>query len=150
MRHTDFIPVLDRFWSDFSQVKIRNTSRSLNRSLNATCNRHDSRMLDGRPRPRPPNYLAIACRHLAQALRISKRMAKNDPHLFGPHARAYFHETLDLEKSYREIDAALDKVYGPQPEGKPALSSTLWTDRYVIEPARRGLFHKWFKERYGS
>ena len=98
----------------------------------------------------PPNYLTIACRYLAQALRISKRMAKADPHLFGPHARAYFLETLDLEKSYREIDDPLDMVYGPQREGKPPLSSTLWTDRYVIEPARRGLFHKWFKERYGS
>lgn len=124
--------------------------RYLNRRLDHKCNRYDSRMLPGARRPRPVDPLRAACRALNLAVRLSKRMAKRDPHLFGPRAADYFRDTLRLEAQQRETEAALRKVYGPPKPGDPPFVSTLWTDRYFhTTPEAQRIFRKWFKEHYG-
>ncbi len=97
---------------------------------------------------RRPNYLALACSALSQFLRLQARQAKEDPHIFGPHAQKYFLDTLEMEREQREREAALRRVYGPPKPGGPAFVSTLWTDRYVPEPKQRKMFLKWFHEKY--
>jgi len=84
---------------------------------------------------RRPNYLAQACRALDQILRLRRRWAKEDPHLFGPDSDQYFLDTLEMERKEKETAAALQKVYGPPAPGEPVRVSTLWTDRYG--PARK-------------
>ena len=134
--------------------RCRNGTRSLNRSLNHgldhACCRFATTMLGGAPRPRQPNPLRVACTLLTQYLRIANRMAKEDPHIFGPHAHRYYLDTLDLEQREREVEAAIRKVYGPPPPGEPPRVSTLWTDRYFPPPEQRRLFLKWFHEQYPS
>jgi hypothetical protein len=134
--------------------RFRNGPHSLNRGLDRRLDRGLARyattMLDGAHRPRRPNELVLVCRLLTQYLREARRMARDEPHIFGPHARRYFLETLELEKYEQEVHAALDKVYGPPPPGTPPRVSTLWTDRYSPRPEQRRLFLKWFKERYPS
>jgi hypothetical protein len=105
-------------------------------------------MLGGARRTRQPNGLVIACRLLAQYRRLAKRAAKEDPHLFGPHARRYFLDTLELERREQEIQLALEKVYGPPLPGQPTPCSTLWTDRYCPSPKQRRSFLRWFREQY--
>jgi len=102
-------------------------------------------MLGGAHRP---NYLALACSALNQALRLQARMAKEDPHIFGPHSHQYFLDTLEMEREEKEIEAALRRVYGPPAPGQPERVSTLWTDRYYPKPEQRRLFLKWFHEKY--
>ena len=97
---------------------------------------------------RRPNYLALACSALNQLLRLQARMAKEDPHIFGPHAHQYFLDTLEMEREQQEAEAALRKVYGPPSPNQPKHVSTLWTDRYPPEPKQRRLFLKWFHEKY--
>jgi hypothetical protein len=100
---------------------------------------------------RRPNYLAIACRALTEYLRIAKRMAKRDPHLFGPRAREYYLDTLRLERQEQECQVALDEVYGPPSPDQPKLSSTVRTDRYYFsDPQQRLQFLKWFHKNYPS
>jgi hypothetical protein len=130
--------------------RSRNGIRKLDRRLDRHCNRYAGRMCSGARRPRRPDYLAIACRLLNQSLRIAKRMAKEDPHIFGPRSREYFRDTLKLERQEQEMEAAVRKVYGPPVPGQPEHVSTLWTDRYLPEPKQRRLFLKWFRENYPS
>jgi hypothetical protein len=92
----------------------------------------------------------MLCRTLNQYLRIANRMAKRDPHLFGPRARDFYLDTLQMERRERETEAALRKVYGPPAHGEPQRVSTLWTDRYPSEPKKRRMFFKWFHENYPS
>lgn len=127
--------------------RSRNGIRNLNWGLNRACSRFATTMLGG---ARRPNHLVLACRLLSLHLRLAKRMAKEDPHLFGPHARQYFLDTLQLEQEEREIEAAIRKVYGPLPPGESPPVSTLWTDRYHPQPEQRKLFLKWFHEKYPS
>ena len=124
----------------------------LNRSLNRRLNRHLGSLLTRRTsgrRYRRRNLLAEACRALELCIRQSKKMAKADPHLFGPHARAYYLDTLREDQQAQEIEAALEKVYGPDPDGAGQLRS-VWQERYNIPPEERRNFLKWFKQRYGS
>jgi hypothetical protein len=104
-------------------------------------------MLNG---ARRPNDLALACKALNQFLRIQARMAKADPHIFGPHSRRYFLDTLEMEREQNEREAALRSVYGPPKPGEPEFVSTLWTDRYNPPPTPEGrrIFLKWFHEKY--
>jgi hypothetical protein len=106
-------------------------------------------MLNG---ARRPDYIALALRAINQALRIRARMAKRDPHLFGPYARQYLLDTFQMERDEREREAALRKVYGPPKPGEPVWNSTLWSDRYNLpeDPKRRRMFIKWFHEKYPS
>lgn len=122
--------------------------------LTQPLNRPQSRQLttfitvrtDGRAY-RPPDYLAIACRGLTQALRISNRLAKADPHLFGPHASQYFRDTMRQAADEVAIAAALRKVYGPPKSDDPPPGPGVWTRRYYLDPQWPG-FRKWFRERY--
>jgi hypothetical protein len=103
---------------------------------------------DGR-RFRRINHLAEACRALALVLRQSKKMARADPHLFGPHARRYYLDTIQAAQQEVEAEAALRKVYGPPQPGDPPPAPGIWTRRYSLDPQRKG-FRKWFREQYGS
>ena len=106
--------------------------RNLNRKVNRKLDIHATRMLPGVHRPPPPNLLAEACRNLNEAIRIRKRMAKREPHLFGPKATAYFLETVEMAESEREFGRALQRIYGCEPG--PA---TVWRDRYPeFDPCR--------------
>ena len=72
------------------------------------------------PGARRPNYLVIACRALNQYLRWQRRMAKQDPHIFGPRSSNYFLDTLEEERRLRETEAAMRQVYGPPAPGQPS------------------------------
>jgi hypothetical protein len=104
------------------------------------------------PGARRPDYFAIACSAINQFLRAQARLAKQDPHIFGPHARHYLLDTLEMEKEEKEIEATLRRVYGPPKPGEPVHVSTLWTDRYYPPANREGrrIFFKWFHEKYPS
>jgi hypothetical protein len=106
-------------------------------------------MLNG---ARRPDYLALAFRAINQALRIQARLAKEDPHLCGPHARQYLLDTFRMEREEQEREAAIRKVYGPPKLGEPVWFSTLWSDRYNPPEDRKGrrMFFKWFHEKYPS
>src|SRR4051794_35681196 len=104
--------------------KSRNGTRRLNCSLGRRCWRYGTKMLHG---ARRPNYLALACRALNQFLRLQARLAKAEPHIFGPHSRRYFLDTLEMEREQKEREAALHTVYGPPKPGQPEFASTLWT-----------------------
>src|SRR4029450_11671168 len=106
-----------------------NVIRWLGRSLGRRCDRYSTTMLGG-ARRRHPNYLAMACSAINQVLRIHRRLAKQDPHIFGPRAHGYYLDTLAEERRLREAEAALCKVYGPPKPGELTLLSTFWTDRY--------------------
>ena len=99
---------------------------------------------------RRPNYFALACSALNQFLRIQARMAKAEPHIFGPHSHQYFLDTLEMEREEKEREAALRRAYGPPKPGEPKFVSTLWTDRCnpPEDPKRRRIFIKWFHEKY--
>jgi hypothetical protein len=63
-------------------------------------------MVTGIPRPRPPDYLAIACRCLKAVIKIDESL------------NPYIEEQIRLEQAQareQEIDALLARVYGPQP-----------------------------------
>ena len=103
---------------------------------------------DGRPFRRP-NYLAEACHALTLALRQTKKLTKADPHLFGPHARRYYLDTVQAAQQEVEVEAALRQVYGPPKPGDPPPAPGVWTQRYFLNPQWPG-FRKWFREQYGS
>ena len=128
-------------------MRSRNGSRKLNQSLNRRWGRYSTRMLGG---ARRPDYLGLVCRALTELLRLRRRMAKADPHLFGHHAHKYFLDTLKLEREELERGAALRRAYGPPKPGEPKFVSTLWTDRYYPEPGHRKMFLQWFHEKYPS
>jgi hypothetical protein len=96
------------------------------------------------------NYLSLACSAINRFLRIQKRLARQDPHIFGPHARQYLLDTLEMEREEKETEAALRSAYGPPKPGEPVRVSTLWTDRYYPPANRHGrrIFFKWFHEKY--
>jgi hypothetical protein len=103
-------------------TKSRNGLRKTGRSVNRRCTRYATRMLGGAARP---NFLAMACSAINKALRIHARLAKEDPHLFGPHSHRYFLDTLEMEREEKEREAALRSVYGPPKPGEPVHVSTL-------------------------
>jgi hypothetical protein len=136
-------------WSR-SRNGIRNLNRRLASGLNRGCNRWATTLQAGGHRPRQRDELRQICTLFTQYLRITKRMAKQDPHLFGPHAHRYFLDTLQRERQQEEVAAALRKVYGPPAPGEPARVSTLWTDRYFPKPKARRIFLKHFNVNYPS
>ena len=126
-------------------------SHALSRSLNRSSMRALTCSRSGVRRARQPGDLRVACRCLSQALRIHRRMAKRDPHLFGPHAGRYYLDTLRLAQEQQEIEAALCRVYGPPSPGESSSVSTVWTDRYVFRTPREHRLHlRRFKEHYGQ
>jgi hypothetical protein len=121
---------------------------SLNRPLVRPLARFLSRRLDGRP-TRRPNYLAKACALLGKYIRLRRKSARAGPHLFGPHAGAYYRDTLRLAGQQKVVAAALDKIYGPDPSGAPPPLS-VWQERYDLPPEQMKAHRKWFRENYGA
>ncbi len=125
-----------------------NSQLKLNRRLQHHLGSLLTRRTNGR-RFRRTDLLADVCRAVNLYLRQARKMAKADPHLFGPHARAYRLDVLRMEQESKIIDAALDKVYGPAPADEPR-SRSIWEEHYNIPPEQRKTFFKWFKEHYGA
>jgi len=126
-------------------------SHCLSRSLNRSCTRAITRQLSRDCGPRQRDELLSICRLLEGVLRIDQRMAKRDPHLFGPHARRYYLDTVRLAQEQQEIDAALCKVYGPPAPGEISSASQVWGDRYVFRtPEEKRIHLRWFKDQYGK
>lgn len=123
-------------------------NRRCNRSLNCPLATLLITRLDGHPYRRR-NDLAAACRALTMALRISKRLTKNDPHLFGPHAHQYYLDTVAQAQEAEIAEAALRKVYGPPQPGDPPPLPDVFTRRYFLDPQWKG-FRKWFADCYGA
>jgi len=123
--------------------------RVLNRGLNRRPDRHPTRMLGGVHRPRPRNELVEVCRILGRHIRFRKRVAREDPHLFGPESGRYFLETLAEERKAVEIEAALRRVYGPPSPGETSPVARVWQERYPeFKSARekRKWVKFWFKK----
>jgi hypothetical protein len=120
----------------------------LNRQINRKLGALVTSRTDGHPFRRT-DYFAVACRAMNLFLRQTKKMAKADPHLFGPHARRYFQDTVHAVQQQAETDAAIRKVYGPPKPDDPPLPPGVWTQRYFLDPEWKG-FRKWFRETYGS
>jgi hypothetical protein len=123
-------------------------NRRLNRPLARSLDRSLNRRLDGRP-CRPPNNLAQACSLIQKYIRLRRKSARDEPHLFGPHAGAYYRDTLKQEARQKEVEAALEKIYGPGPAGSTPPRS-VWTERYSIPPESMKIHRKWFRENYGA
>lgn len=123
-------------------------TRSLNCLLVRPPARSLDRRLDGRS-VRRPNYLAEACALLGKYIRLRRKSAQAEPHLFGPRAGAYYRDTLELADQQKVVAAALDKIYGPDPSGAPPPPS-VWVERYDIPPAGMKRHRKWFRENYGN
>jgi len=123
-------------------------NRRLNHPLDHSLDRLLDRRLDGRP-CRPPDDLAQACALLQKYLRLRRKAAQAEPHLFGPHAGAYYRDTLKMADAQKEIHAALDKVYGPEPPGSVP-SPSVWSQRYAIPPESKKIHRRWFHENYGK
>lgn len=122
-------------------------AHSLNTCLGQKLVRLATSRTDGRAF-RPPDHLARACRYLELYLRQARKMARAEPHLCGPHASRYYADTVRLAQQQAEINAALDKVYGPPKPDDPSPGPDVWTQRYVLDP-QWPRFRKWFKEQYG-
>lgn len=120
----------------------------LNRLLAHPLGRCLNRRLDGR-RCRPPDGLALACTLIQKYLRLRRKTAKAEPHLFGPHAGAYYRDTLKMAAQEKEAAAALQKIYGPEPPGSPHPRS-IWQKRYHIPPESMKIHRKWFRDNYGG
>ena len=122
--------------------------RRLNRMLAHPLGRSLNRRLNGGS-CRSRNDLAMACSLIQKYIRLRRKTARSQPHLFGPHAGAYYRDTLKLAARQKEVDAALEKIYGTSPPGSPA-SPSVWVDRYHIPSENMKIHRKWFRENYGS
>jgi hypothetical protein len=100
------------------------------------------------PGVRRKNWLAIACKAISLYLRLAKKMAKEDPHIFGPCAQKYFVDTLEQERIEKEFEAVLARVRGSGQPSKHAHVSTLWRDRYFPRPENRRMFLECFHRNY--
>lgn len=123
-------------------------NRRLNRLLDRPLDRFLKRRLDGRP-CRPAKDLAVACALIQKYISLRRRAARTAPYLFGPHAGAYYRDTLKQEVQQKEVDAALGKIYGPAPAGAPP-PRFVWTERYHIPPQSMKTHRRWFLENYGA
>jgi hypothetical protein len=54
-----------------------------------------------------------------------------------------------MEAQQKEVDAALEKIYGPDSPRSPRPTS-IWTERYSIPPESMKIHRKWFRENYGA
>ena len=119
-----------------------------NRSLRRKLNTIITKRTDGKPCRRPDPLLA-ACRALNGYVEAAQELAEDQPHIFGPHARQYFQDTIQAAKVAAEADAAIHKVYGPRKLGDPPLQPGVWTRRYFLDPEWKG-FSKWLRRTYGD
>jgi hypothetical protein len=122
-------------------------NRVLNRPVQRRLDDYLVRRLDGHP-ARRPDYLARVCTLIEVYLRRRRRLARSEPHVFGRHAAAYYRDTVREEQYQREVEAALNKVYGPSPAGELPPRS-VWSERYAIPPAQARFHRRWFRQKYG-
>ena len=106
---------------------FKTSRRDCNRSRNRSLAVHTTRMLHDRRRPASSADLAGALRCVNQAVRIARRMAKREPHIFGPQASGYLRETIEMAGQQDEFRRLLQRVYGDQATPIP---STVWSQRY--------------------
>src|ERR1051325_4744144 len=123
----------------YSRQKTYETASRLTRRLARPLGRWAPSRLDGRSF-RAPDHLAEVCRLISRYLRLREKAARRDPHLFGPHAGRYYQDTVRMEREQREIQAALDRVYGPSPEGQQWHPNQVWQERYQIKPGEAQFF----------
>ena len=119
-----------------------------NRSLRRKLNTIITKRTDGKPYRRRNHFLA-AYREFNRYVKETKKLAKQHPHVCGPHARQYFLDTKQTAKVAAEAEAAIHKIYGPGKPGDPPLRPGVWTRRYFLNPEWKG-FHKWFRKTYGN
>ena len=99
------------------RIGTRNLVRSLDRQVGQHLDHYSTRMLGGASRPRPPNDLATVVRCLKMVVRIHKRMAKREPHLFDfALINRLQREAAEQQAFEAECKAAIDRVYGTPPE----------------------------------
>lgn len=108
----------------------RRLSRRTLQGLSHRRVRWATRVLGGARHPRKPDGVTVICQLLNRFLRITDRMAKEEPHLFGPQAPQYFLDTLAMERERREIEADIAKVYGDKTASGRRYVDTLWSERY--------------------
>ncbi|MEY4387567.1 MAG: hypothetical protein RLY20_2850 [Verrucomicrobiota bacterium] len=121
----------------------------MNRRLTVRVVRCLTRRLDGRAF-RPPDYFAQACQHLERYVRLVEKAARQEPHVYGPHADRYYRDTVQMISDEREIDAALARVYGSTPTSVSEIAARIWRERYGFSTRQAPSFRKWFRERYGA
>jgi hypothetical protein len=126
--------------------KSRNGVRKLRSRLDHKSDRYATKMVGGARRPRRPDDITIVCRAISKYIRITNRMAKEEPHIYGPRADDYLRDTLQMERIEQAVDTAIRKF---RPD-RPPLVSTLWSKRYDHKPENRRLFLNWFHEFYPS
>lgn len=86
--------------------------------------RYTSRMLGGVHRPPQPNYIALACRAIAEVIRIDQRLR--------PFVAEQQH-MLEQDARMQEREAALHKVYGPDLADAPRRPSVF--EAAPLDPA---------------
>ncbi|MGC3958721.1 MAG: hypothetical protein QM813_12510 [Verrucomicrobiota bacterium] len=104
--------------------------RSLNHSVNHRLNRYAAVVANGGRRPRAKDGLLEICRYIEQSLKIRDRMAREDPHLFGPEARAYLRETVAEHDCALQVEAALAQVYGSDYDKHSSWADRVWSTAY--------------------
>ena len=102
----------------------------LNRSLNRRLTRYTSTLQGGARRPRPDSGFGEIFRCFRAYFQVRDRMAREDPHLFGPEAQPYYRETVAEHDWALKVDAALTRVYGPVPLGESCGANQVWSTAY--------------------
>ena len=107
-------------------------NRSLNRRLNRRLNRYSTTLQGGACRPRDKDGFAEIFRCFREYFKVRDRMARADPHLFGPEAQAYYRETVAEHDWALKVDAALTCVYGPATPGESCGADQVWSTAYPV------------------
>jgi len=111
-------------------------SHSLNRCLNRRLNRrldcYATTLQGGARRPRDKDGFAEIFRCFLEYFKVCDRMAREDPHLFGPEAPAYYRETVAEHDWALKVDAALTHVYGPATPGESCGADQIWSTAYPV------------------
>jgi hypothetical protein len=95
-------------------------------------NRPASRLQAGARRRRPEGCFAEIFRCFRAYFKVRDRMAREDPHLFGPDARSYYQETVAEHRRAVEIEAALTRVYGPSAPNETSWANRIWSENYPM------------------
>lgn len=103
---------------------------ALNRSLNHRLTRYTASLQGGARRPPADDGFAEIFRCFRAYFKVRDRMAREDPHLFGPDAPAYHRETVAEHRYATQIEAALTRVYGPA--ATPSEADQVWSQAYPV------------------
>jgi hypothetical protein len=93
--------------------KCKTGTHNLNKPLDRSLNRHASRMLDGRSRPAPPDYLWQALLAVNRLIKEQERRARQFPELFD---YAYIQrQRAARQEADERVMRDLNRVYGLAP-----------------------------------